>query len=343
MRQLIIFSSLALLMCSATLYAQAETAVSSEEAAAAMKAAEKLAAEGKVTEGWKIGAKVGLSGSFLQNSNFVGQADGVTMQFGGLLSGNANFRRGSHDWQNTLSIEHAQLKSPTIDSFIKSADALELKSLYLFRIPSVEWLGPYARARAFTQIFPGYGITAEDAVLSRTDGDTTSTEGVKGQERFNLTSWFEPLIFEEAIGGFVSPVDTKAVSVTFTAGLGSQQVFTQGGFAVADDEDTPELELVGLTSVFSVGGEAGVDAKGVLVPEVLSWNANAGVYYPFINSQDAITGIDLLHITAGGGLSLKVSKWVAVDYALRIIKQPFVLQDYQIQNQLLITSGFDLL
>ena len=345
MRQNLIFVSLACLL-STTAFAQAETKASADEAKAAMEAAAKAAAEGKeAKDGWDIGAKVGGTGSFLQNNNFVGQADGATIQFGALLAGKANLVAGDIDWQNSLSIEHAQLKSPNIDSFIKSADALELKSLLLYHIPGVSWVGPYARARAFAQIFPGSFISDAPQTVIRTNADgSVATSAEAAQKPIALTNFFEPLVLEQAVGVFFEPIKEKLVTINAKVGMGSQQVITQGGHTLTDNPDTAPIELTQLSNVISVGAEAGAEARGIIIDEVLSWNANLGLYYPFFNTSPVeLEAGDLLHITAGGGLSLKLAKWVSVDYALKVIKQPFVLNDFQIQNAILITTGFDLL
>jgi hypothetical protein len=301
----------------------------------------KLREEKPKTRGWDMGLKLGGTGAMQQNDKFVGQTDGVTLQVGVLLSGNADLVTGDHEWRNSLALEHAQLKTPVLERFVKSADRLELKSLYLYRIPKADWLGPFARLRAFTQLFPGEIVSTDRVVYERAPRDTTT---VAPQEPFRLTNIFEPLVLEESAGAFVEPLTGEKLTVGARLGLGAQQVIGQQGLVLADDAATPNVEVAELRTVVSAGVEGELNAKGTVVKELLSWSALVGAYYPaLINDNRGLEGGELLHFNVGAGVSLKLSKWLSVDYNLRLLKQPFVLDDLQVQNAVLISTGFDLL
>ena len=109
-------------------------------------------------DGWTYDLTLGANISFNHNRKVVGSVDGLTMQIGGLLKGSLNLISGTHEWQNDLVVEHGQTKTPQIDSFVKSTDNLELRSLYTWRI--TPWFGPFARFKLQTQILKGYDIGA---------------------------------------------------------------------------------------------------------------------------------------------------------------------------------------
>lgn len=325
------------------------TAVAQEAGEAVTDEAIELAKEAHAAEdredGWKLGLSLAGTVSFLHSSLVVGQENGVTLQFGGVARTHANLTWGNHEWRNNLSLEHLQTKTPSIEPFLKSADMLEAQTLYLYRLPFLDWIGPYARARAFTPIFPGEGVPADDVTLRRVSPDGTFVdEFATGQKAFLLTSWLEPLTIAESVGAFAEPLSLEQFTVSAKLGVGGQHVIVRDGYVVSDDAATPELELAALQTVHSAGVEGEIGIKGVFIPDRLSWGGLANVYYPILISVPTeLDAFEVTHLDLTGNISFKITEGISLDYLVRARRQPFVLNDWQVQNSVLLTLGLSVL
>ena len=291
-------------------------------------------------DGWKLGLSLGSTISFNHNSRVVGVPDGINFQIGVLLDTYANLRKGDHEWLNSLKIQETFSKTPTIDLFLKSNDLLEVKTTYLYHIPGADWLGPFARISLNTAIFPGFDARAEDVGLDKT-GDSVADETAPAQSTITLTKAFEPVTLKEAVGMYANAIDEEAAKVSFQLGIGGHETFTQEGFVINDDPDTPVLELQQLEDYYQVGGELQVEAKGLL-NELVSWGAGASFFQPFYSSIDRdLSGIDLMSIETQATLSVKLMEWASLDYVLSAKREPLIIDEWQVSNGLLFTAGFN--
>lgn len=337
----------ALLFLSATARAQDVTApveAIPDDVSAAVAEAEKKPPEER-KQGFSATARVGASGLLLHNHKVVGQLDGFTLQSGLALGGGVGLLAGQHEWQNNASYDLSFSKTPAVEPFLKSADNLEARSLYLYRIPGVEWLGPFTRVRGYTQVFPGYAVPAEGIFVRRSDVDgRESIFFAPGQKPIDLTTWFEPIVFAESVGGFVRPLRETWLSLDAKGGLGAQHVLALGdGYVVVEDAATPELDIKQLQNVHSIGLEVELEAKGAVL-ENISYGLLATVYYPlFISIEPELDLVERTHVDVGANLSYKLTDWLSADYVLRLRRAPFVLNDWQLQNSLLLTLGFNVL
>lgn len=338
-----------------------EEAKIKEQMKASEEAAKKAAEEGKSLDGWKYDLNIGFNGGFNRNASVVGQPDGSTWQIGAVLNGSANLNAGNHEWRNTLAIAHQQTQTPVIDGFIKTTDNFELESMWLYKLKSLPWFGPFARARLQTQLFTGALAFGEDTDVQFRDpdgkaiptlnpnenADGTAVRSLPAQERLDITKPFEPLFMRQSVGAFARAVEKKDLKVTFTLGLGAQEVFVRddAGFAVADDDGTPQLELNQLQDSFVLGAEAGVEANGTVGKQV-TWSFTANMLYPFPGVGDGseqFTGADAINYETIGKVGVKLAKWASLDYVLTAKKIPLVLDEWQVQNNLLLSTAFNLL
>ncbi len=295
-------------------------------------------------DGWTMKLNLGASGSAVNSNKVVGQTDGTTLQAGILLTGSANMISGQHNWQNSLTIEENVNRSPIFERFIKSADSIELKSLYLYSYNNPSWLGHYGRGRATSSIFDGYSVRDDDTTVVRTYRDgTTDTSTVAGNTNLDLTNSFEPLLVNESIGLFASPIKQEKFTFLVRAGVGGQHIFVGDGFAETDDGDTPELELTQLQGSNSLGSDVELEVTSQL-NKLVSAYALASLFYPVITTFESdLEGLDMLHTELTGGVSVKLAKWLSLDYLLKAKKLPFIINEWQVQNSMLLSAGFNLL
>lgn len=313
---------------------------------------QKKAAEQKPADGWTLKVELGLNGALTNTAGVVGTDDGNTVQFGVALKGQADLRVGQHEWRNELALAHAQTQTPALPIFVKGTDQLDVSSMYLYHIPAVPWLGPFARARLQTAVFAGRLVVADPAVPVTVDGVATpldtKTEDEKRYGVLELTDPFQPLLLRESAGVFAQPLDDKTLRLTVSLGGGAQQVFADGGRAVTDDAATPAIEVSSLNDSQQIGVELDVAANGS-VTDTIGYALGVNVLYPFYSDPEAaiggkiLEGVELTNVEVTGKLSLKLAAWASLDYVLSAKYLPLIIDEWQVQNGLLLNSSFNLL
>ena len=305
--------------------------------------AAKLAAKQK--DGWTKKLDVGATGAANSSDNVVGSADGATYQIGVVLQGEAKLKAGQHAWNNELKLQHAQTRTPVIDQFVKSSDVLDFSSTWLYSLGSIDWMGPYARLKLNTQVLEGYDVRAGDINVVKTELDGTEAKSVTADgEITDVTGFFEPLILTEGAGLFANPWEDKEFTLQAKVGAAMQQIIVQDGYAVAGyDADTKTVKLKRLETSNQAGAELEVAAKGQMTTDV-SWKTKATFFFPVVSNVDTdFEGLDALNSDLSGSVSVKLAKWASLDYVLSIKRVPLVLDEWQVQHGLLLSTAFSLL
>lgn len=293
-----------------------------------------------VKDGWTPLLNVGFNGAMNDSRKVVGQSDGTTLTAGLLLNGAANLHHGHQDWENTLVFALAESRSPTIDSWTKTTDSLDLVSSYFLALPKVHWIGPFARAKLNTPVLPG-AIVYADATDLVIDGGAPET--LDAQTRRKVTGAFEPLALRQSLGAFARPVKEDELTATLTLGVGAIETFARGGLAVTDDDTTTTLELSTIPTSFQAGAEVELQATGAPSANT-TYTLGVNALYPFLVTGDSeLTGLDLLNLDVNGKFSVKLAKWLSVDYVLTVKRAPQIVDAWQLQNGVLLSSGFSLI
>ncbi len=335
------------LLLSAPALANPPPAVVSEdlEKQAADKLKQAKADKDKPKGGWSRKLGLGATGATTSSSNVVGAVDGSTVQIGLLLDGEAKLISGAQEWLNTLKIQHARTKTPVMDAWIKSSDNVELQSTWIYRLAALPWVGPFARARLQTQIATGFDVRPTDVNVERTGVDSkVATSLANAESDIDLTAPFEPILVSETVGAFATPLQGKNINLDAKLGAGGQHVFARGGYALTGfDAPTSTVRVKELETTHQVGGENELEAKGELT-EIIKWNARTRLFLPIMTaSEQKLTGTDAMTTEIGAGLSVKLAKWASLDYVLNVRRIPLVLEKWQVQHGLMLTTGFSLL
>ena len=302
-----------------------------------------LPTEGEVVkdekpQGWDPALVLGASISISSNSNFVGQPDGNSFTGGLNLLGRLDYLKDVVDWRNTLKINEVFTRTPVIDEFVKTIDQLFFESVLYLRYSEV--FGPFASVKLETAILEGRDVRAA-AVDYSVDGTVVAT----GATSIKTTDPFQPFQLKEAIGVFVSPISTKTIEVDFRAGFGASQTFAEGARVLADDAATTTIiELTSLKDVIQAGAVLGVEAKGELEDGRVNYSSRAEVMMPFINDDDLNRDVvDLTNVDIGAKLGFKLFEWASLNYELKIMRLPQLVDAWQIQNNLLLTFSYALI
>jgi len=352
----------AMLAVSSTALAQEDLVTNEIEAAKEHVSTEEKAEE--VPEGWDTSAAMGANFSYTQSQSWVGNPDGATMQIGVLMNGSANFRKGSHRWLNEGKVVHTQTRTPTIPVFVKSADEVNLKTTYFYAPRKIDWVGPFARGTLNTALLPGYYVGADPALVTEPAGDTFDTveiyhPTVEGEPyKLGLTSSFEPLILKEVAGLMANPVDGgNKLHVAMHIGAGAEEVFTHGGFVVKEVTDTAgdvtegeetfaytkTVVIIPLESYVSVGAALEVEANRA-VNDYVNWTLSATFFQPVYTTAEAANASgSLLNTDVSAKVSVKLARWASLDLVAAARKFPLILDEWQFQSGVLLTTTFNLI
>jgi hypothetical protein len=291
-------------------------------------------------EGWDTYLALGLNGTLVQNQNVLGKDEGQTTTIGLKLDGELNHKGEQSVFMNSLSLMNAQSRTPLIGEYVKSDDKLKLESLYKHLFSRESSLGTFARAQLDTAVFPGYDTRAETNtyVISRLDA-TTETEQ---SDRLRLTDPFRPLKLSESVGAFANLYSSEIFSADVKAGLGFRQVYVKGQLALADDSNTPEIEVTELDDYRKAGYEIGTDLGGKTTDKRIAYKLSANVLFPFAESPDASQDdsmFDKRIIDVNGKVSVHLAEWVSLDYVLMALRDPNLTKETQLTQSVLLSSN----
>ncbi len=291
---------------------------------------------------WKYTLGIGINGAMTRSTNVVGAVDGTSAQVGAIVDGTANWVKDQHNWENVLKLTESFTRSPAIPSFLKSADELKLQSTYIYKLRAVPWLGPYARGLGTTSIFRGYEVRGEDTVIVRNFSDGTSSGPLlkTAGNKYGTTKPFEPTLLRESVGMFANPVAMPEFTLKSRIGAAMQHILTREGFAIADDSATPEVEYKQLVDSTQAGAELGIEMLGK-VAENLNYTASADFFYPLYESTDSPQdGLENLQTNIAAKLSVRLSTYFSLDYILSLKRIPIIVDEWQVQNGLLVSCNY---
>jgi hypothetical protein len=290
---------------------------------------------------WTFNLNVNSSANVSSNRRVVGQLEGTGITVGLSLGGEIRYDGGPHEFRNTLSIEESFSRTPVVDEFVKSADSFIFESIYYYHLPTADWFGPFARFRMDTALFQGFDVRP-DAVtysVSQVNGDVIPVVA----DRLRLTDGFNPLTLKQSVGAFAQPIRETEVNVDFRLGLGSRQTFADGQLVLADDVDTADfIEVNELQNFSQVGAETVLEVTGSFEEERVSYLASAEALFPFVDSLGEESGrstIEATNVEIRAEIAFALTDWASLNYQLRAMRIPSLVEDWQVSNGLLLTLG----
>lgn len=295
----------------------------------------KKAKDEKKPEGWdpfiQVGASLALSGS----SNAVGQVNGSSVTGGLSLLGRLDYLAGPWDWRNTLKISEVFTRTPIVDEFVKSSDQLSFETILYWKVS--DFVGPFLSAKLDSTILAG--VDVRPAPVDYAVGTTVVASNTTHHK---LADSLQPLALKQAIGAYVRPINDKGIEVVGKAGFGAAETLAKGAQILSDDVATAGvIELTNLADVIQAGAVIGIEAKGALDEGRVTYATHAEVMFPFVNDDPGKRDVGALtNVDIGAKLGFKIFDWASLDYELKILRQPQLLDAWQIQHSLLLTFSF---
>lgn len=286
--------------------------------------------------GWKPGLAVSGNFNLFDARNVVGTQEGTTITVGFALDAEVEFENELHEWRNSLTAGAGVTRTPSVPQFVKTDDELDVESVYLLHLHPI--VGPYTRVATNTTMFPGEDVepTVVTYAIRNRDGSTT----IVRDSSLHLTDPFLPLTFREAIGVFVQPIDNERVALEFKSGVAAEQTIASGR-AIVDVDETPEIEAIALHDTYVVGAEVLGDVWGFFdSTKLVSYSVSVGALFPFKTSElppgDDRNLIQLTHFDADVALTVKLFDWASLGYKLSVLREPLLVDQWQISNTLLL-------
>ncbi|MDJ0761668.1 MAG: hypothetical protein QNJ97_01670 [Myxococcota bacterium] len=304
--------------------------------------------EGKAP-GWHPFLKGSANLSLSHNDNVVGTPDGTNLNFGFLINGALDYLSldKQHEWTNSLNWQLGFTRTPLIDKVVKNLDGLDFETTYLYHIPAVPWLGPFASFQLKTVVFKSDAIFAEDKDVVRylsngqpengfDNDDNPIPTTIEAKTKIRLTKAFSPTTLRESLGIFAKPVEKPLITLDFRVGWGFWETFVRNGYAIEDAGANP-LVLRRMEDVVELGPELRIGAKGN-INEFVTYAAKALFMYPVYQSEDnEFDGIDKLNTEFEFLLGVKLAEWASLDYTFKAYKLPVIFDGWQVQNGLLLS------
>ncbi|WP_156041485.1 hypothetical protein [Chondromyces apiculatus] len=289
--------------------------------------------------------KEGLSGllnvggqlSISDNRSVLGQTDGMSFLFGFKLDSTLLYNKGPWEWRTVIGVAGGMARTPLIDEMVKARDFANADSTLLYH--ALPWFGPFVRVAASTTMFRGADVRPVETayLIQRVDGTVDRVE----TQRLTMTDPFRPLTLKESIGPFAQPVTSEAFSMEGRAGVGARQSFARGQLALSDDAATPAVEVQELSDAYQIGAEASIELWGTLPEKGVSYRLMGEVLIPLAYSALPTTedrgAFELANLALVGTLSFKLVEWASIDYELRLVREPLLVDKLQAQNNLLLS------
>lgn len=292
-------------------------------------------------EGWNGQLSIGGNVNLSSNQNVVGETDGFTALLGLSTNGALEYNSGSHQWENSLTLNESFARTPSLGQFVKNTDTLAVESLYQYYF--LPWSGMFGESTFETTLFTTNNVTSEprDYVVTSPDG---SQETFTGFERFELGGPLQPTSISETAGLFVKPVRETPFTLTLRGGIGARETLAQGVRAVDDNPDTDPIEVTDLRNVYQAGLEAFVGAKGELPERHISYRLGASGLLPILNNDAEDRGpVELFRYGLTGQVSFDALEWLSINYNMRILRDPQLIERTQVQNNVLLSLKYALI
>ncbi|HUJ57518.1 MAG TPA: hypothetical protein VLX92_03470 [Kofleriaceae bacterium] len=304
------------------------------------------AAEKTDVEGWAPYLSLNSSFALASNSDVVGQVNGISTLFGLGVTGGADYVHGPHLLRTSLAINEGFARTPAVDRWVKTSDAVKLEGLYNhFETPN---LGEFARLSLGTSLFVTNDVRGMPSTWVETvPNGTPITLTSNGLEQ-RLSDAFKPFTISESVGGFADPIKKDKLALSVRLGVGGRHTFANGVLALDDDKTTPEIELVELQDVQQLGVEAFAGATGKLDDNKANYKAGLSVLLPLVdNDKYNRSSTELTRIAFEGQLTFNVYSWMGLVYNVSIIRDPELFpagsDKVQVQNTLLLTFQLSLI
>jgi hypothetical protein len=291
----------------------------------------------KDSDGWSGMLKASFNTALVHNKNVPGLDDGLNATLGVTIDSQAKYTRKKHTFLTTLKLVHTQTKTPTVKPFIKTADELNIKSLYAYDLDVWHKLSPFFALQLIAPLFPGNLVYAEDTPLIKNELDGTTRQALaRANEPYEINPAFSPLTFKQILGIGAKPSEDPMASLDLKISFVGQEIWAQG-YTINDDADTDEIDLDELQNYQQLGPQIEIALAGKLKKK-LTYGFAAEFMFPVYTSVDTeLSGFNLLNADISFKVGVEITKWASLNYQFSAKRTPLILDEWQILNNLVFS------
>ncbi len=294
--------------------------------------------------GWNQYLSFNLGVNATSQKDVVAAQNGQTTTWNSKIEGQSTLLSGSSEWRNELLASFTLSRTPLNSDYLKSDDLLRLSSLYLWHLPGIESIGPFARLGMNTAMLPSHDVRATITDYAIAPSDENGVVKMRSTDRLKLTDAFSPFILKETVGAFYYPYRSSLVAIETLLGLGTRQTLAKNQLVIADDGSTPMVEVARLRDRRETGIDSKVSVFGQF-NERLTYKAEAGMFVPMARSDESQTEKDKSNMEkrsweALANLSFKLLDWASLEYLHRLQRDYSLNEKVQRTNTLLFNVAY---
>ncbi|OIP35757.1 MAG: hypothetical protein AUK47_16290 [Deltaproteobacteria bacterium CG2_30_63_29] len=285
----------------------------------------------EVEDGWDINVVLGGSVQFNQADNVVGKSQGQNLDLASFIETVGAFLSDNHLGYGRLNIEVGGRIVLPDNPFVTNVDELRLDLLYAYRL--TDWFGPYVRSSAETNMFPGYQLFDTPTDVRRLDDDGDLIRVEEGALDVRLTNPFSLIDISGGSGVRFDLDYGNLLQVNTRFGIGIRQVFARNVFIIeTNSAETNILEKADF-------GQFGAEGAVVLEFNPTRWallKLDTSLLAPFDDFSNPF-----LELRAT--LALRLSSIASLNYTVKIVDDPQLLDATQIDQTILLRFAYKLL
>lgn len=289
--------------------------------------------------GWKFGVDLGATASWSVDDKFVGVADGHYFAAGAKITGTATGVFGPHHWRNTLSVLETFSRTPALDAFLKSADALCLESIYMWY--AGDWWGVFGQLNLDTAIFASDDIRAQPVTYVISNVTETATVSQTGTS-LRLTGMFTPIALRQSAGLFATPFKSDVLTWDVKAGGMARETFARDQLVVSSATAT-QVNVATLSDFYQIGPSLGTGIFGEFMEKKLTYKAGVDLMYvAYRSSQKPLVDTfgNRLNVEATAAIGFRVVEWAGITWDFKALRLPDIKPEFQIQSNMLLTLHY---
>jgi hypothetical protein len=203
--------------------------------------------------------------------------------------------------------------------------------------------GPFGALNLRTSMLPGEDIESGQNTYVITDALSGIEIGRVTSDRLRLTQPFMPLFLEEWAGLFLQAVDKPEFFFEFRVGAVGRESFAAGQRVITCNGPCNVNILVQqLGNVYEAGPGSGLLLKSHFFDNKISYRLDFDVVWAWLQAPELrpIGSLSRISFDLNSTLSFKLISWLSLNWNLRLIQNPAIIEKVQFLSNLTLAANF---
>ncbi len=291
---------------------------------------------------WVFSGSVGFNFAWIATQDFVGVAsNNPSATPAAHLNLELRYREFQHEWRNNLGIDLGYTYAPPPSEWIKTADSLRLNSFYLYHFRPM--FGAFGALNMKTSMLPGEDVESGQNTYVITDALSGVELSRVTSDRLKLTNPFTPLFLEQWAGLFLQAADKPELFFELRAGAVGRENFAAGQRVITCNGPCNVNILVQqLANVYEAGPGSGLLFKSEFFEKKLTYRLDFDVIWAWLQTPEIrpIGSLSRISFDLNSTLSLKLMSWLSLNWNLRLLQNPAIIEKIQFLSNLTLAANF---